>query len=1130
MANCDDLFQQIQALEQRKRDIDKARFALNSERPPEEVDPATNFVFRDRATGQELETNFNQMWRDMTVDPDRLQEWAARAAGSRSKPIGSDGEFENFAQMVDRMGVDSAVQMGSMLQALTGDWAKYSPSDFNVVTAINDKEAFQARLMDAFEEAGIAVKKDLLSQAIAQNVAPFLGILNNGTKAQVFADITRNNVISKMQGIADAIGETGLPPSREAKAEFVDAYIKALFAHRSLRVAKRRSGQLLQQWQRVMGEDLELPDSIWAQTGNEAKAEVDKIAEELIAATPADLVGPDSIAAKVIDAANKGPSGQLELTELIDAAKVDGIDPLAKLDKGWDWKAQARGYYKDSILFAPKTQVVMNYLSQKMVFLAEGVKKAAGNGPLIREGATLFHRDLLKSNIDGARVAAEAALRAETVIKQSWSESLRKGFFSADAPFAGNPDAFGVSTGAIPIEEQYKIAQKVLEEPWDSNPKRLAIQMRDKLMVSQKLVTNFLQEKALSKMAGREIKLPVTQALQMLGAVDQRAGLRVYMTDRANDFFIQSFKEGPEWTWAQRRQYVDQKLQDVLYTAEPSQGQIANFRKQYDLGEEISNDEIAAYIASEKVGVPVLADPGNRKSWDFSQYARMQNRPAQGFGKTVDDAMRPIRKNDYGDMLISFWRSPWNQALWDMSLAAPPIANTARIVGKVAAGEPVPPQLLAATQAAWVMFGGMLAMFASLDNDMGKLTGSAPLDPQKRAAWKRSNRENSVFGIPLNLGGLPILNTLFLWKDLKEAMVTGMHSKWDMQQTWWQLMQVGTGQIMRQTGFRSLQMLSEALTDRTPESFQRLAGFIANGQANPFSGPLRTVEGLVGLGFDSVERNRKLSPADAYLMEQIGKDDPLEQMREGLQNFLINFSPMLSAAAGATLKETDHLGRNITPWNDWIFKNEWPTGVPMHWNAENKVYSTLNRLGLLDPPTELMTGRIWGVPMGRDGEKEFNHYNGFTEGGAYSQHPLFGGKTLYRVPGKIDYMLDNSFQEQTVGIPVDLTDLLDRTTNGKTYYEAVNYVINSPQYKKWEANPATTTDPRVKDMPSSVYRQQPGPWVLAQIREYYAALARERMETSDSPAATELRALRAERLQMQSIDNAERKAAVVTSP
>lgn len=1126
MSNCDDLFQEIQALQQQRREAQAGYEKLRSIGRDEQPDPARNFVFRDKASGQEVETNFDEMWNDFAGDPQKYQSWAERAAGERSKPIGSEGEFENFGQMVDRMGTDSAVQMGAMLQALTGDWAKWNPRDYNLITSVNDKEAFQRSLSLAFKEAGIEIQQDSLARAIAQNAAPFLGILNNATKLQVFADITRSNVIRKMEDIQRQVATTGLAPTGELKGEFIDAYVKALFAHRSLRVAKRRSGQLLQQWQRVMGEDPGAQGSLWELTGIEAKAEVEGVANELIGATPADLVGPESLPAKVIEASNKGASGQLELSELIDTAKVDGVDPLAKLDKGWDWKTQSRAYYKDSILFAAKTQAVANYLSQKLVFLAEGFKKAAGNGPLIQEGATLFHRDFLKANIDGARAAGEAALRAEAIIKQTWGESLRKGFFEAKAPFAGNPDAFGVSTGAIPIDEQYKIAEQVFKAPFkDLDLPARAILARDKLFVAQKLFTNRLLEKALSKQAGREVKLPLTAALQMLGAVDQRAGLRVYMTDRANDFFIQSFKEGPDWGWAERRRYVDNKLQDVLYSASPSQQQVSDFRKQYGLGEEISNDEIATYIASEKVGVPVLADPGNRKSWEFSQYARMQNRPEGGLGKLGDDMMRPLRQNDYGDMIVSFWRSPWNQTFWDMSLGAPPIRNTARVIGKIKAGEEIPAELLSATQAGWIVFGSMVAMFAALDNEHGKLTGSAPLDPQRRAAWLGAgNRENSVFGIPFNLGGIPVLNTLFLWKDLKEAISTGLFSDYDRQQAWWQFMQVGTGQLMRQTGFRQLQMLGEALTDPSPASFQRLLGFMANGQMNPFSGPMRTVEGVLGLGSDTVEYNRERSPSDAYLMDEIGKDDPLEQMLAGLQNFVRSASPMTAAFMGASLKETDYLGRNITPWNDWVFKNEWPAGVPMQWNADNKVYSTLHRLGLLQPPSPLMSGKLWGVPMDRAAEKEFNHYVGFTKGSKYSAHPLFGGKTLYTVPAIEPYMVGDSFQQAKIGVPVDQSDLLDKAVAGRTLYEAINYVINSREWKKWDANKATTTDPKVKDMSADNYKKQPGAWVLVQLHDYYTTLATERMERSDTPAAQELRALRKRILQEQSLENAERKA------
>ena len=1143
MANCDDLFQQIQALQQKRQALDEVDGVLRSESSPPEEDPARRFVFRDRRTGQNLETNFSEMWNDLARDPQALQEYAERAAGARSKPAGANGEFENFAQMVDRMGVDSAVRLGSMLQALTGDWAKYSPSDFNLITEVNDSSAFASRLQRAFEDAGIQISKDQLSQAIATNVAPFVNILNNATKLQVFSDITRNNAIGKMQAIADEVAATGLPPTPAAKAEFVDAYIKSLFAHRSLRVAKRRSGQLLQQWQRLIGEDQALDGSLWQMTGAEAKAEAGQMAEELIGATTADLVGPDSAAGKFIDAANKGASGQLEMTELIDAAKVQGLDPLAGLDRGFDWKDQARSYYKDSILFSAKTQAVANYLSQKLVFIAEGVKKAAGNGPLIRqagkaaeygpliqEGATTTFRDLFKSNIDGARAAAEAALRAEVLIKQGWGESIRKGFFDANAPFAGNPDAFGISTGAIPIPEQYKIAKQVLEDPWDA--KRLPIQIRDKWMVSSKLVTNRLLEKAMSRMTGKEVKLPVTSALQMLGAVDQRAGLRVFATDRANDFFIQSFREGPDWSWNQRKQYVDKKLQDILYTADPSQQQIASFRKQYDLGEEISNDEIANYIAAEKVGVPVLSEPGARKSWDFAQYARMQNRPSEGLGKMGDDAMRPIRKNDYGDMIVSFWRSPWNQTFWDMALGAPPIQNTARVVFKIAQKEPIPAELLAATQAGWVMFGGMLTLFSALDNEHGKLTGRAPTDANERRQWYLAgNRENSVFGIPLNLGGIPVLNTLFLWKDLKEAVVNGTYTGWDKQSAWWNLMQVGTAQIMRQTGFRALQVLGEALTEQTPEAFQRLAAFIANGQVNPFSGPLRTLEGAMGMGSDTVQFNRGMSNVDRYMIEQVGEDDPMQQMLEGLQNFLRAGSPLLAAVAGASVKETDYLGRNITPWNDWIWKSEWPVGVPMHWNAESKVYATLHRLGLLDPPDELMKGRIFDVPMDRDAEKEFNYYSGFVKGGEYTAHPLFGGKTLYKSSYKIPYDIPGVSQQTIAGsIPVDMSDLLNRATNGRTQWEAINYVINSQEYKKWDRNPETTTDPRVKDMPLSLRRQQPGAWALRAVKDYYAQLARDRMEVSDTPSAVELRRLRGKLRAMQSQKAAQQRADLITSP
>ena len=69
MSKCDDLFQQIQALEQRRREIETGYSILeNSQRASDEPDPAKNFVLRDRRTGQELQTNFCLLYTSDAAD------------------------------------------------------------------------------------------------------------------------------------------------------------------------------------------------------------------------------------------------------------------------------------------------------------------------------------------------------------------------------------------------------------------------------------------------------------------------------------------------------------------------------------------------------------------------------------------------------------------------------------------------------------------------------------------------------------------------------------------------------------------------------------------------------------------------------------------------------------------------------------------------------------------------------------------------------------------------------------------------------------------------------------------------------------------------------------------------------
>ena len=132
MTNCDDLFQQIQGLQAKKQGLHQALAPLSQiDEPP---DPARNFVFKDK-NGQEIMANFDDVWKQISRHPLATQEWAEIAAGRSALPDGSNGEFENLRQMVNRMGMTNATDLAAFMQKLTGDWAETNTADFARVTA-----------------------------------------------------------------------------------------------------------------------------------------------------------------------------------------------------------------------------------------------------------------------------------------------------------------------------------------------------------------------------------------------------------------------------------------------------------------------------------------------------------------------------------------------------------------------------------------------------------------------------------------------------------------------------------------------------------------------------------------------------------------------------------------------------------------------------------------------------------------------------------------------------------------------------------------------------------------------------------------------------------------------------------
>lgn len=1136
MSNCDEIFQQVQALEAKKKGLADSATTLSS--IDEDPKPERRFLFRGK-DGQQYEANFDEVWKQISRDPMAQQAWVDAAVDNRLKPTGREGQFENFGQLLDQMGLDNAKRLGAMLTAMTGDWAKYNPRDFDAVTAVYNRDAFLDQLGTAFAEARINIDRDTLGQAISRNVAPFLGILNNQTKARVFAVVSRNNLFKSIGELKRQIGETGVAPTRDAKAAFLDAYAKAIFAHRAERIIKRRSGQLLQGWQRMVDEDQGVSGSLWEETGTAAKAEAAQMTEEVIALTPQEMVKEDSLIRRIVEAADKGEAGLPDIEQIELTIKTEGVDSLGDKDDGWEsiWRRNARAAWKDSVLFNPKSQTLANYLSQKIVYLTEGYRRVAGlNGwelygrrakgqqlsllgddpealaaakdsPLyVNPLATGFFREALKAQLDGSRIAVEAALRAESVIKQSWQESLNRGFLDGDTPFAGNSDLFATKGNVMDLDTQYKAAHEVMNDPID--PKRFVFQLRDKLHIGLKLLGN----RAIEAAGGP--RLPVYSSLQMMTAVDQRAGLRIYMTDRANQLMLEQAAQYPDRTLKEWGDAVDQQLRDQLYQAEPSPQNIKDARAEFDLSpEDMTDDEVASYIASDRVGYPVLTSPEQLKSRDLSVALRMQQRQTGPVAGPIDQFVSGIRRSEVGDVLIGFWRSPFNQTLWDVGLANPlsPAMKVAQVAMNLPGGK-VTPQMLAEAQASTIVWTSIAAMAMSL-RSQGLIVGNGPLNPEHRKQWMtRLNSEgkvpNSVFGIPFNMGGIPVLSSIFLMVDAMDVIDQGGVSEYDQQNAFQGLLQVGAGQIMRMPGFKTVQMTYDAFANGNENAFARLSSWIANGQFNPASGVERLAEWATGTQAPDLTRPRTYSGnQDRFDLDQLPDDHPLRSAWNSVRAFVYNSNPGIAHWMGARVKETTWYGRAVRR-PEGIFRGEWPIGVPGIYEfnqGEYRFERELERLGLLNPPTPLMTGKLGGAFMTAELQEEYNVSLGEVKSTVpFSMHAQLGGTAIWNGPKRI---VDTPYGPETErGAMLDLTPLMDRATKGRTVWEAVNYVLDSREWRRWEANPATTTNPKVRDMTAEMRRDQPGPTLIKKIKDYYAGLAELEMEKSNTPAALQWKA------------------------
>ena len=1175
MSNCEEIFQKIQRLQKEVDELEtsgrllESLSSINKKRPKGEKVPGTD--------GQDMEIDPDLWWARMSTDPDGVDPWVDRAVGQRKKAAGAEGVFENVEQLVNNMGEMNAKELLRLLQRQTGDWEFYNQKDFNLVTEKMGPKKLAQNISRLFADVNVDIAKSDINLLITENVGPFLGILNNQVKLAGYRDITLAVFRKELLNIADQLQAKG-KVSVSDKRLLMKKWATAIFAHRSFSIAKRRWGQMGLNLQQLGKENPAKIDSIYRTTGREAAKEVEEMAEDILTATTEDLVTEDSLIGQVITAIDKGKNGIDDLNSIQTTLKLNGVDPNMPIENGWknNWEKLVRAGYKDSMFFATKSQGQQNWLAQKIVYVTEGTKSwskvamemtdwpfkrftqrnlTPEQKDLFTPYGTEFSRNYFKAMWDSGRMHLKSHMIVDRLMKQNLTEIFEENFFKGHTPFAGAIDRINNNRGMLSVDEQYALVEYSLKQPIHYNDWLLAaMEIRDKSFNGTKHYVNGLIEKRTGK------RLPVWSALQLMTAVDHRAGKRAYLAQRHIDLTLEAAKKNPTLDPEDWALIAEKQLDDQIYQITPTKKNIDDYRTEFDLSEVVSDDEIAAAIAMDRAGAPVLALPEQLKAYEKSFAMRMQKplegpefnigpkKVKMGIGEGIEETVQFVRDKRYGDALIPVWRSAAAQTVYDIALGNPYFMG-GRFLNVIYHGfnGTLTTKMIADAHSAAITFAGIWAMFKTMD-EQGLIEGNGPLPgSEDYQQWRAELAErgavpNSIFGIPWNMGGLGVFNTLFLWKDWNDANKRADENNFDdMQRFSEALLTVGAGQLMRMPGLKQFQMMMDAFTQGEKSAWFKLAGFLGAAQIPPFgyfSGSGRTIEGMTGTSRTDLWRPRSVENDETrFNTNQVWtttetKDSPIEKMHDLLKNMAYGASPIVASTIGVPKKQYTWLGRSIGRPDGHIGK--WLIGQPGLWGEGlNEVEKTLDHLGMLDTPKVLMTQRVdfenTSIPIDTDIAKKINYQLGHFKPENYSdnEHRNISGvnektgiayKFITIAKGRD---ADDPTSEETFRL--DVLELLDEAVSGRTVREAMNYVINSNLFKQWESQTDSRTGNSIYvDRTKAYQRTQPGAKILKEIKRFYVENAKATVLNND-PLAEKFRARRQALIELGSLENAEAK-------
>ena len=1094
--NCNDFYDEIKRLQEQNAQLQKDLEASERARKAgeqflkDEVKRQFVIPMQDGTSRSISDAEINRAYHGYvsSMSSDELDRMVQRGLGNRAKPVGAEGRFVNYRQLIDNANIQNAEDYAKLSEALTGAWKELDPDDFAFVTEVYGRERLLQSVADAYKEFTDA---DTIAAALANNAAAFTTLAERMTRLRFLSETAKTSYLDTLQTVAEYMRTTSAPVPDALRARTFSAYKLALMSERHVNMAKRRTGQAL----RSLQDDFAAPDNF--------RVDMTEAAETIGA--PAREVTPDSHFGRVMEAIDNGAAEQVE--QLRVGAIVDSIDPSSSIGKGWENPHLRFGnaLVKDSQLQNFGSQAKANLMGTWLANTHGFVHQAFENIGNLTPHGTRFSREAFG---EGLRIAWESAAYSHDAVRRSWRELAADSFLRGDAPFGGNLDTYGRSSSNN--EQLLGQVQAIIEQPYRPGgplrPENYATTVH-KIQAGVAMLRYHWSGKNPAML---------TPALRAMSATDSVLGYDAFVFKLKNDLEIKARRDGVQLGLLDQRtrdEWVLKQMEEAFYQAAPTEANVKAFRRQHKLkGSDITDDEIKAIITAERVretyGRPTLDTPEAQEAMAYSLRNRMQAAPEGGLPGAIDTAVMEARKHWAVDALVPYWRAPFNQFLFDTRLTFGPLAETVEVIF----GKNPTQEQIAKVQAGWVTTGGLLGLFAGLDM-AGLIEGNGPLPPEARRAFLLEGRKpNSIAGIPY-LGGLPILNTLFLWKDIKETFVSGNYSSFDQYNAFWGIAQVLTSQLIRQTGFGQMQRLIDALLDPENE-MPRLVGWLGQGQL-PFSGVMRDAQRVTGFGGADLYQDRDPLGEERY---GLGEEDWQTKTERALRGLAYGTIPLLGLPGGAPRKEQDFLGQPI----HLEFGADWAEAMksrfhPRMWpRANQRVYAELDAQGRLTLPGPLLTRQLEGVSMSSELQKEYNDTFGAVKGNIplEARMALAGRKVSVSFPMQLETPIDMRKQFAGAGVVVaksgssatiDLGPFLSKHVKGRTIVEAFTSLFNDPVYKRMQDLPGTTSDLEVRDMPPARRRAQAASQMIQGVYDYYQLLTQDQLEASSTPAAQDWR-------------------------